>query len=62
MVSTSWWSRMESRTSHPVTVVRDYAVFDPGVDLYGRADQVIVNPPVDLTDGHKVNVQLDPPA
>jgi RND family efflux transporter MFP subunit len=47
---------------HPVTVVRDYGTtveVNAGVK---DGDQVIVNPPVDLTDGHKVNVQLDPPA
>jgi hypothetical protein len=25
-------------------------------------DQVILNPPVDLTDGHKIKVQSGPPA
>jgi RND family efflux transporter MFP subunit len=47
---------------HPVTVVRDFGTtveVDAGVK---DGDQVILNPPVDLTDGRKVNVRPGPPA
>ncbi len=46
---------------HPVTVARD---FGTTVDVSAGVkdgDQVILNPPVDLTDGHKVKVGPAPP-
>ena len=46
---------------HPVTVARDLgATVDVSAGLKD-GDQVILNPPVDLTDGHKVKVGPAPP-
>jgi multidrug efflux pump subunit AcrA (membrane-fusion protein) len=47
---------------HPITVVRD---FGTTVEVSGGVkdgDQVILNPPVDFTDGHKVKIRPGPPA
>jgi len=47
---------------HKVTVVRDFGTtveVNAGVK---EGDQVILNPPVDLTDGHKVSVRPEPPS
>jgi RND family efflux transporter MFP subunit len=47
---------------HPVNVVRDFGTtveVNAGVK---EGDQVILNPPVDLTDGHKVQIKPPPPA
>ena len=47
---------------HPVNVVRDFGTSVEVNDGVKDGDQVILNPPVDLTDGHKVKVRPGPPA
>ena len=47
---------------HPVTVVRDFGTSVEVSAGVRDGDQVILNPPVDLTDGHKVQVRPAPPA
>ena len=47
---------------HPVTVVRDFGTTVEVSAGVKDGDQVILNPPVDLTDGHKVKVRPGPPA
>lgn len=47
---------------HPVTEVRDFGTTVDVSTGVKDGDQVILNPPVDLTDGHKVKVQPSPPA
>ncbi len=47
---------------HPVTVVRDFGTTVEVSAGVKDGDQVILNPPVDLTDGRKVNVRPAPPA
>jgi RND family efflux transporter MFP subunit len=47
---------------HKVTVVRDFGTTVEVNDGVKDGDQVIVNPAVDLTDGHKVNIRSGPPA
>jgi RND family efflux transporter MFP subunit len=47
---------------HPVTEVRDFGTTVDVSTGVKDSDQVILNPPVDLTDGHKVKVQPSPPA
>jgi RND family efflux transporter MFP subunit len=47
---------------HPITVVRDFGTtveVNAGVK---DGDQLILNPPVDLTDGRKVKIRPGPPA
>ena len=46
----------------PVTVVRDFGTTLEVSAGVKDGDQVILNPPVDLTDGHKVTVRPAPPA
>jgi RND family efflux transporter MFP subunit len=47
---------------HAVTVVRDFGTTVEVSAGVKDGDQVILNPPVDLTDGHKVTVRPGPPA
>jgi RND family efflux transporter MFP subunit len=47
---------------HPITVVRDFGTTVEVSAGVKDGDQVILNPPVDLTDGHKVTVRPPPPA
>lgn len=47
---------------HPVTVVRDFGTSVEVSAGVKDGDQVILNPPVDLTDGRKVKVRPSPPA
>jgi multidrug efflux pump subunit AcrA (membrane-fusion protein) len=47
---------------HQVTVVRDFGTTVEVSAGVKDGDQVILNPPVDLTDGHKVQVRPSPPA
>jgi RND family efflux transporter MFP subunit len=47
---------------HPVTVVRDFGTTVEVSAGVKDGDQVILNPPVDMTDGRKVNVRPGPPA
>ena len=42
---------------HRVNVVRDFGTTVEVNDGIKDGDQVILNPPVDLTDGHKVSVR-----
>lgn len=44
---------------HKVTVVRDFGTTVEVTDGIKDGDQVILNPPVDLADGHKVSVRTD---
>jgi RND family efflux transporter MFP subunit len=46
---------------HTVTVVRDFGTTVEVSAGVKDGDQVILNPPVDLTDGHKVKVGPAPP-
>jgi RND family efflux transporter MFP subunit len=46
----------------PVTIVRDFGTTVEVSAGVKDGDQVILNPPVDLTDGHKVTVRPAPPA
>ena len=46
----------------PVTVVRDFGTTVEVSAGVKSGDQVILNPPVDLTDGRKVTVRPSPPA
>jgi RND family efflux transporter MFP subunit len=45
-----------------VNVVRDFGTIVEVNDGVKEGDQVILNPPVDLTDGHKVQIKPTPPA
>ena len=45
-----------------VTVVRDFGTTVEVSAGVKDGDQVILNPPVDLTDGHKVEIRPAPPA
>ncbi len=47
---------------HPITVVRDFGTTVEVSAGVKDGDQVILNPPVDLTDGHRVKVRPSPPA
>jgi multidrug efflux pump subunit AcrA (membrane-fusion protein) len=47
---------------HHVNVVRDFGTTVEVNSGVKDSDQVILNPPVDLTDGHKVQVRPGPPA
>jgi RND family efflux transporter MFP subunit len=47
---------------HRVTVVRDFGTTVEVSAGVKDGDQVILNPPVDLTDGHKVEIRPAPPA
>ncbi len=47
---------------HKVIVVRDFGTTVEVSDGVKDGDQVILNPAVDLTDGHKVNIKSGPPA
>jgi RND family efflux transporter MFP subunit len=47
---------------HPVTVVRDFGTTVEVSAGVKDGDQVILNPPVDLTDGRKVQIRPAPPA
>jgi RND family efflux transporter MFP subunit len=47
---------------HQVTVVRDFGTTVEVSAGVKDGDQVILNPPVDLTDGHKVQIKPAPPA
>jgi RND family efflux transporter MFP subunit len=47
---------------HPVTVVRDFGTSVEVSAGVKDGDQVILNPPVDLIDGNKVQVRPAPPA
>lgn len=47
---------------HPITAVRDFGTTVEVSAGVKDGDQVILNPPVDLTDGHKVKVRPGPPA
>jgi RND family efflux transporter MFP subunit len=47
---------------HHVTVVRDFGTSVEVSAGVKDGDQVILNPPVDLTDGHKVQIKPAPPA
>jgi RND family efflux transporter MFP subunit len=47
---------------HRLTVVRDFGTTVEVSAGVKDGDQVILNPPVDLTDGRKVNVRPGPPA
>ncbi len=47
---------------HPVTVVRDFGTSVEVSAGVKDGDQVILNPPVDFTDGQKVHVKAGPPA
>jgi RND family efflux transporter MFP subunit len=46
---------------HPVTVARDFGTTVEVSAGVKDGDQVIINPPVDLTDGHKVKLGPAPP-
>jgi multidrug efflux pump subunit AcrA (membrane-fusion protein) len=46
---------------HTVTVARDFGTTVEVSAGVKDGDQVILNPPVDLTDGHKVKVGPAPP-
>jgi multidrug efflux pump subunit AcrA (membrane-fusion protein) len=46
----------------PITVVRDFGTSVEVSAGVKDGDQVILNPPVDLTDGHKVKIRPSPPA
>jgi RND family efflux transporter MFP subunit len=46
----------------PITVVRDFGTTVEVSAGVKNGDQVILNPPVDLTDGHKVKIRPGPPA
>ena len=46
---------------HPVTVARDFGTTVEVSAGVKDGDQVILNPPVDLTDGHKVKLAPAPP-
>ena len=47
---------------HPVTMVRDFGTTVEVSAGVKDGDQVILNPPVDLTDGRKVTIRQGPPA
>jgi RND family efflux transporter MFP subunit len=47
---------------HHVNVVRDFGTTVEVNNGVKEGDQVILNPPVDLTDGHKIQVRPSPPA
>jgi RND family efflux transporter MFP subunit len=47
---------------HKVNVVRDFGTTVEVNEGVKDGDQVIMNPAVDLTDGHKVNIRSGPPA
>ena len=47
---------------HRITVVRDFGTTVEVSAEVEDGDAVILNPPVDLTDGHKVQVRPGPPA
>ena len=47
---------------HRVTLVRDFGTTVEVSAGVNDGDLVILNPPVDLTDGHKVKVRPGPPA
>ena len=47
---------------HPVTVVRDFGTTVEVSAGVKDGDQVILNPPVDFTDGQKVQLKPGPPA
>jgi multidrug efflux pump subunit AcrA (membrane-fusion protein) len=47
---------------HPITVVRDFGTTVEVSAGVKDGDQVILNPPVDLTDGRKVKIRPGPPA
>ncbi len=47
---------------HPVTVVRDFGTTVEVSAGVNDGDQVILNPPVDFTDGQKVQLKPGPPA
>jgi RND family efflux transporter MFP subunit len=47
---------------HSVTVVRDFGTTVEVSAGVKDGDQVILNPPVDLIDGHKVKIRAGPPA
>jgi RND family efflux transporter MFP subunit len=47
---------------HPISVVRDFGTTVEVSAGVKDGDPVILNPPVDLTDGHKVTVRPGPPA
>jgi RND family efflux transporter MFP subunit len=47
---------------HPITVVRDFGTTIEVSAGVKDGDQVILNPPVDLTDGHKVKIRPSVPA
>jgi len=47
---------------HHVTVVRDFGTTVEVSAGVNDGDQVILNPPVDLTDGRKVQIRPAPPA
>jgi len=47
---------------HPVTVARDFGTTVEVSAGVKDGDQVILNPPVDLTDGHKVKIQPAAPS
>ena len=46
---------------HQVTVARDFGTTVEVSAGVKDGDQVILNPPVDLTDGHKVKIGPAPP-
>jgi hypothetical protein len=50
------------RRVHQVTVVRDFGTTVEVSAWVKDSDQVILNPPVDLTDGRKVQIRPTPPA
>ena len=47
---------------HPITVVRDLGTTVEVSTGVKDGDQVILNPPVDLTEGRKVKIRPGPPA
>ena len=47
---------------HPITVVRDFGTTVEVSAGVKDGDQVILNPPVDITDGRKVKIRPAPPA
>jgi RND family efflux transporter MFP subunit len=47
---------------HKITESRDFGTTVEVTNGVNDGDQVILNPPVDLTDGHKVHVRPAPPA
>jgi hypothetical protein len=47
---------------HRVTETRDFGTTVEVSSGLKDGDQVILNPPVDLTDGHKVTVRQGPPS